>query len=110
MKTYTITDAKKQLGALLRSAAEGEEIGIVSGADIIALRKVEIRAADSRPAPVPYPVEEEQDWGFSPRLREEDSALQTGDDWFFRFEGFESEPGGDAARNHDHYLYGTPRE
>lgn len=46
MKTLTITDAKKNLSKWLQAAARGEEIAIVSGADIIALRKVSIQAAD----------------------------------------------------------------
>jgi antitoxin (DNA-binding transcriptional repressor) of toxin-antitoxin stability system len=46
MKTLTITDAKKNLGKLLAAAARGEDIGIVSGADIIALRKVNVEATD----------------------------------------------------------------
>src|SRR2546423_12771943 len=46
MKTLTITDAKKNLGRWLMAAARGEDIGIVSGADIIALRKVEIESTD----------------------------------------------------------------
>lgn len=46
MKTLTITDAKKNLTKWLQAAARGEEIGIVSGADIIALRKVPVQAAD----------------------------------------------------------------
>lgn len=46
MKTLTITDAKKNLGKWLRAAARGQDIGIVSGADVIALRKVEVESAD----------------------------------------------------------------
>ena len=46
MKTLTITDAKKNLSRLLQSAARGEDIGIVSGADIIALRKVGVHSDD----------------------------------------------------------------
>lgn len=46
MKTLTITAAKKNLGRLLSAAAKGEDIGIVCGADIIALRKVEIESVD----------------------------------------------------------------
>lgn len=46
MKTLTITEAKKNLGAWLKAATRGEDIGIVSGADIIALRKVEVESAD----------------------------------------------------------------
>ena len=46
MKTLTVTDAKKNLTKWLQAAARGEEIGIVAGADVIALRKVEIEATD----------------------------------------------------------------
>ncbi len=46
MTTLTITEAKKNLGRWLAAAAQGEDIGIVSGADIIALRKVEAEGAD----------------------------------------------------------------
>jgi antitoxin (DNA-binding transcriptional repressor) of toxin-antitoxin stability system len=46
MKTLTITDAKKNLGRWLAAAARGEDIGIVCGADIVALRKVNVEATD----------------------------------------------------------------
>ncbi len=46
MKTVTITDARRNLGHWLAAAARGEDVGIVSGADIIALRKVEVESAD----------------------------------------------------------------
>jgi len=46
MKTLTITTAKKNLGQWLAAAARGEDIGIVAGADIIALRKVEVESMD----------------------------------------------------------------
>lgn len=46
MKTLTITDAKKNLGRWLAAAARGEDIGIIAGADIIALRKVEVESTD----------------------------------------------------------------
>ncbi len=46
MKTLTITDAKKNLSRWLDAAARGEDIGIIRGADIIALRKVEVEATD----------------------------------------------------------------
>ena len=46
MTTLTITNAKKNLTKWLQAAARGEEIGIVSGADVIALRKVEVEATD----------------------------------------------------------------
>ncbi len=41
MKTLTITEAKKNLGHWLRAAVRGEDVGIISGSDVIALRKVE---------------------------------------------------------------------
>jgi antitoxin (DNA-binding transcriptional repressor) of toxin-antitoxin stability system len=44
--TLTITDAKKNLGKWLLAAANGQEVGIVSGATVIALRPVQIEATD----------------------------------------------------------------
>lgn len=46
MTTLTITDAKKNLSRWLKAAARGEEVAIMSGADVIALRKVEVQATD----------------------------------------------------------------
>lgn len=46
MKTLTITAAKRNLGRWLDAAAKGEDIGIIAGADIIALRKVEVESTD----------------------------------------------------------------
>jgi antitoxin (DNA-binding transcriptional repressor) of toxin-antitoxin stability system len=46
MKTLTITDAKKNLGRWLMAASRGEDVGIVCGADIIALRKVDVESTD----------------------------------------------------------------
>ena len=46
MKTLTITDAKRNLGRWLAAAARGEDIGIVCGADIVALRKVNVESTD----------------------------------------------------------------
>jgi antitoxin (DNA-binding transcriptional repressor) of toxin-antitoxin stability system len=46
MKTLTITEAKRNLGRWLTAAARGEDIGIITGADVIALRKVEIESTD----------------------------------------------------------------
>jgi antitoxin (DNA-binding transcriptional repressor) of toxin-antitoxin stability system len=46
MKTLTITDAKKNLSRWLSAAARGQDIGIICGADIIALRKVEVESTD----------------------------------------------------------------
>jgi antitoxin (DNA-binding transcriptional repressor) of toxin-antitoxin stability system len=46
MKTLTITEAKKNLGRWLTAAARGQDVGIIAGADIIALRKVEVESTD----------------------------------------------------------------
>jgi antitoxin (DNA-binding transcriptional repressor) of toxin-antitoxin stability system len=46
MKTLTITDAKKNLSRWLDAAAQGEDIGIIRGAEIIALRRVEVESTD----------------------------------------------------------------
>lgn len=46
MKTLTITDARKNLTRWLSAAARGEDIGIVCGAEIIALRKIEVESTD----------------------------------------------------------------
>ena len=46
MKTLTITDARKNLSRWLDAAAQGEDIGIVRGAEIIALRRVEVESTD----------------------------------------------------------------
>jgi antitoxin (DNA-binding transcriptional repressor) of toxin-antitoxin stability system len=54
MKTLTITDAKKNLGKWLKAVALGEDVGIVSGSDIIALRKVEVTALDTSYAQAQY--------------------------------------------------------
>jgi antitoxin (DNA-binding transcriptional repressor) of toxin-antitoxin stability system len=46
MQTLTVTEARKNLSMWLRRAKAGEEIGIVDGADIIALRPVAVTAVD----------------------------------------------------------------
>lgn len=46
MKTVTITEAKKHLGAYLKEAANGMNIGIICGNRIVALRPVEVTSVD----------------------------------------------------------------
>jgi antitoxin (DNA-binding transcriptional repressor) of toxin-antitoxin stability system len=46
MKTLTITDARKNLGRWLDAAARGQDIGIICGGHIIALRKIEVESTD----------------------------------------------------------------
>ena len=46
MKTLTITDVKKNLSRWLDAAARGQDIGIIRGAEIIALRRVDVESTD----------------------------------------------------------------
>lgn len=46
MKTLTVTEARKNLSGWLRRAKAGEEIGIIDGNQIVALRPVVVVAAD----------------------------------------------------------------
>jgi len=46
MKTLTVTAARQNLGGWLKRAVAGEEIGVVLGNRVVALRPVEIMAAD----------------------------------------------------------------
>ena len=46
MKTLTITEAKKNLGKWLKAAVDGEDVAIINGATCVALRPVQIEAAD----------------------------------------------------------------
>lgn len=46
MTTLTITKARKNLGFWLRKASEGEDIGIIDGDTIVALRPVKVESAD----------------------------------------------------------------
>jgi len=46
MKTLSITSARQNLGHWLKRAATGESIGIVVGAQVVALRPVSVEATD----------------------------------------------------------------
>jgi antitoxin (DNA-binding transcriptional repressor) of toxin-antitoxin stability system len=46
MTTLTITDAKKNLGKWLNAAINGEDVGILTGNKVVALRPVEVEATD----------------------------------------------------------------
>lgn len=46
MTTLTITKARRNLGHWLKKAGDGEEIGIIDGDRIIALRPVNVEATD----------------------------------------------------------------
>jgi len=69
MKTLTITDARQNLGHWLKLAANGEEVGVIVGSDIIALRKVNIQATD-------YAY---QEYGLSPlQVQEAEERIDAG--------------------------------
>ncbi|MBI2514267.1 MAG: hypothetical protein HYV96_20025 [Opitutae bacterium] len=65
MKTLTATEARKNLTHWLKAAKNGQEIGIVYGADVFALRPVPIQAADY--AQHEYGATPEQLAGFAAR-------------------------------------------
>jgi antitoxin (DNA-binding transcriptional repressor) of toxin-antitoxin stability system len=70
MKTLTITEAKKNLGKWLSAAVAGEEVGIISGAAIVALQPVEVQA---RPWHEAMPVDREyirKEYGMTPEQME----------------------------------------
>jgi hypothetical protein len=46
MRTLAITDARQNLGHWLKLAANGEDVGVIVGSDIIALRRVSVQSAD----------------------------------------------------------------
>ncbi len=46
MKTLTVTEARKNLSSWIRRAGAGEEIAIIDGARIYAIRPVNVIAAD----------------------------------------------------------------
>jgi hypothetical protein len=85
MKTITVTEAKRSLGRYLRQAAAGEDIGIVSGADIISLRKVEVVSAEY----------------VAPSVARRNGAELP------EFPTFDGGPR-DGALHHDKYLYDKP--
>jgi antitoxin (DNA-binding transcriptional repressor) of toxin-antitoxin stability system len=45
MRILTVTDARRKLGYWLRLAAKGEDVGVIVGSDIVALRRVGVKAA-----------------------------------------------------------------
>ena len=70
MKTLTITEAKKNLGKWLAAAARGEQVGIISGATVVALQPVEVQA---KPWHETMPVDREyirKEYGMTPEQME----------------------------------------
>ena len=56
MKTLTVAEAKAQLPAILRRVGEGEDIGIISGGQIIQLKAVSVVAWEDSYAYQEYQV------------------------------------------------------
>jgi antitoxin (DNA-binding transcriptional repressor) of toxin-antitoxin stability system len=81
MKTLTATEARENLTRWLKAASNGEEIGIVYGANVIALRRVPIHAADYPQAE--YGVTPEQVEAFVKRMDAE--LIRERNEWPLRF-------------------------
>lgn len=61
MTTLTITQARKNLSGWLRRAEAGEEIGIIDGNKIVALRPVTVTAIDFEEIPVDTATQKKMD-------------------------------------------------
>lgn len=61
MTTLTVTEARKNLSGWLRRATAGEEIGIIDGNRIIALRPVTVTAIDFDEIPVSAATQKKMD-------------------------------------------------
>lgn len=61
MTTLTVTEARKNLSGWIRRAAAGEEIGIIDGNKIIALRPVKVTAIDFEEIPVNAATQKKMD-------------------------------------------------
>ena len=61
MTTLTVTQARKNLSSWLRRARAGEEIGIIDGNQIIALRPVTVTAIDFEEIPVDGTTQKKMD-------------------------------------------------
>lgn len=78
MKTLTVTKARQNLGGWLKRAVAGEEIGVVFGDQVVALRPVPIMAADYMETE--YGLTKEEADRAAERIRKESrAALASGD-------------------------------
>ncbi|MGH7958843.1 MAG: type II toxin-antitoxin system Phd/YefM family antitoxin [Opitutaceae bacterium] len=78
MKTLTVTKARQNLGGWLKRAVAGEEIGVVFGDQVVALRPVPIMAADYMETE--YGLTKEEAERAAERIRAETrAALASGD-------------------------------
>lgn len=78
MHTLTVTAARAQLGHWLARAVRGEEIGVIVGAQVVALRPVPIQAADYMEREYGL-TKEEADRAAESIRRESDRARAAGD-------------------------------
>jgi antitoxin (DNA-binding transcriptional repressor) of toxin-antitoxin stability system len=79
MKTLTVTKARQNLGSWLKRAVAGEEIGVVFGDQVVALRPVPIMAADYMETE--YGLTKEEANRAAKRIREESRAALASDDY-----------------------------
>ena len=63
MKTVTLAQAQAKLPALVKRAQRGEDIGIVAGSRVVALRLVPVISADIQPLTPEYAA---QEYGVTP--------------------------------------------
>ena len=61
MTTLTVTEARKNLSGWIRRAKAGEEIGIIDGNQIVALRPVTVTAIDFEQVPVDAATQKKMD-------------------------------------------------
>lgn len=74
MTTLSITEAKKNLGKWLKAAGEGEEVGIIAGSKIFALRPVTVHSDDY--AIQEYGVTREEMERFADRAEKQTAKLR----------------------------------
>ena len=61
MTTLTVTEARKNLSGWIRRARAGEEIGIIDGNQIFAIRPVTVTAIDFEEIPVDATTQKKMD-------------------------------------------------
>ncbi len=105
MNTFTITEAKKSLGSLLKRAVAGEDIGIISGREIIALRKVAVSSTDRASFYHASPRSAYDGASGADRVAEPLSGARVVGAVLFNGLALEGSGLGDGSVNHDAYVY-----
>jgi|GEM_PF-1843798 len=105
MNTFTITEAKKILGELLKRAVVGEDIGIISGKEIIALRKVGVASTDRAASYHAAPRSAYERSSGADRVAEPPSGARVAGEALFNGLALEGSGLGDGSVNHDAYIY-----